>query len=491
MTEQAGLFIQGAWCDGEEASLESINPVNGVVVWAGHCASSEQVKSAYESARHAQADWAAKSLEDRITIIKRFADLIEQNQTQLAETISKETGKPFWETQTEVNAMKGKVAISIQAQTERAGQQQKNNLMLNHHAHGVMAVFGPYNFPGHLPNGHIVPALLAGNTIIFKPSEETPLTAIQTVELWQKAGLPEGVLNLVQGKRSVGEALCQQPIDGLLFTGSSQTGKLLHKQFGGRPEVMLALEMGGNNALIVDAQVNLQTAAQTVVRSAFLSAGQRCTCTRRLILIESPQTDDLIHEIVNLSQRLIVGDPFDEPAPFMGPVIHRAAADAMLKAQNLLQTLGSKALLSMQKLDDYGCLLSPAILDVTGVKDIPDEEWFGPLLQIHRVKDMDAALNLANQTQYGLAAGLISDVNENVEQFKQRIRAGVVSINAPTAGASGVLPFGGVGASGNHRPSAYYAADYCAWPQALTSGLPTNEQTEFSATGIQKENTHP
>lgn len=486
MMNQLGLYIGGQWLQGQGSELNSLNPINGDVVWKGITATAAQVSDAYSSAREAQGDWADLDLSERISIAEKFAELLEENQEQLARTMSEETGKPFWETKTEVTAMKGKVAISVKAQAERAGNSRNNNLSLNHNAHGVMAVFGPYNFPGHLPNGHIVPALLAGNTVLFKPSEETPLTAIKTAELWEKAGLPKGVLNLVQGKREVGEAICQQPIDGLLFTGSSQTGKLLHKQFGGRPEVLMALEMGGNNALIVDENVNIETAAQVAVRGAFLSAGQRCTCTRRLIVIESSQTDDSLKAITELSERLIVGKPFDEPAPFMGPVINTSAAKNILNAQAMLLELGGQELLKSKPLDSYGCLLSPAIIDLTGVNDVPDEEWFGPLLQVYRVKDLDEAIQLANQTQYGLAAGLVSDDETHIQKFKRKIRAGVVSVNAPTAGASSALPFGGIGASGNHRASAYYAADYCAWPQAITSGLPTSEQNEFSTTGIRE-----
>ncbi|MEG1215068.1 MAG: aldehyde dehydrogenase family protein, partial [Leclercia sp.] len=147
---------------------------------------------------------------------------------------------------------------------------------LRHRPHGVLAVFGPYNFPGHLPNGHIVPALIAGNTVVFKPSELTPWTAEETVKLWQAAGLPDGVLNLVQGGRSTGEALAQSSeIDGLLFTGSANTGYHLHQQLAGAPEKILALEMGGNNALIIDEITDIDAVVNLTIQSAFVSAGQR------------------------------------------------------------------------------------------------------------------------------------------------------------------------------------------------------------------------
>ena len=486
MKKTPGILIHGEWLKGEGAALKSFNPADGSKVWKGNAASGKEVRAAVASARKAQPAWAMRPLAERVALIERFAEQLKDNAGDLADCISSETGKPRWEAATEVQAMINKAAISIRAQQERAGEQANGNQRLNHHAHGVMAVFGPYNFPGHLPNGHIIPALLAGNTVVFKPSEETPLTAIKTLEIWLNAGLPAGVINLVQGVRDVGEALCAEPIDGLLFTGSSNTGKLLHKQFGGRPEVILALEMGGNNPLIVDNNVDVSAAAQIIVRSAFLSAGQRCTCARRLILIESEQTKELLKAVKKLTDRLIIGHPSDSPEPFMGPVINPAAARRLLAAQADFEDDGAKVLREMRLLDDSGCLLSPGIVDVTDLKDVPDEEWFGPLLQICRVKSFDDAMSVANNTHFGLSAGLISDDEEHQQAFLQQIRAGVVTINHPTVGAASSAPFGGIGASGNHRPSAFYAADYCAWPQAGMTGAPTTEQTEFPQTGIRE-----
>ena len=485
MKKTPGILINGIWHSGEGASLKSFSPSDGSKVWKGNAASGKEVGAAVASARKAQPAWAQRPLAERVALIERFAEQLKDNAGDLASCISSETGKPRWEAATEVQAMVNKAAISIRAQQERSGEHITGGQRLSHHAHGVMAVFGPYNFPGHLPNGHIIPALLAGNTVVFKPSEETPLTAIKTLEIWLEAGLPEGVINLVQGKRDVGEALCAEPIDGLLFTGSSNTGKLLHQQFGGRPEVILALEMGGNNPLIVDDNIDVSAAAQIIVRSAFLSAGQRCTCARRLIITESEQTKPLLKAVKKLTDRLIVGYPTDTPEPFMGPVINPAAARRLLAAQTDFQDDGATVLREMRLLDD-GCLLSPGILDVTGLDNVPDEEWFGPMLQVYRVNSFAEAIELANNTRFGLSAGLISDDEEHQQAFLQQIRAGVVTINQPTVGAASSAPFGGIGASGNHRPSAFYATDYCAWPQAGMTGAATTEQTEFPQTGIRE-----
>jgi succinylglutamic semialdehyde dehydrogenase len=339
--------------------------------------------------------------------------------------------------------------------------------VLRHKPHGVVAVFGPYNFPGHLPNGHIVPALLAGNSVLFKPSELTPKVAELTVKCWIEAGLPAGVLNLLQGARETGIALAANPgIDGLFFTGSSRTGNHLHQQFAGRPDKILALEMGGNNPLVVDQVADLDAAVYTIIQSAFISAGQRCTCARRLLVPQGAWGDTLLARLVAVSSTIEVGAFDQQPAPFMGSVISLGAAKALMDAQEHLLANGAVALLEMTQPQAQAALLTPGILDVTAVADRPDEELFGPLLQVIRYADFEAAIAEANDTDYGLAAGLLSDSEARYQQFWLESRAGIVNWNKQLTGAASSAPFGGVGASGNHRASAYYAADYCAYPVA-------------------------
>ena len=396
---------------------------------------------------------------------------MEQNKQQLATVISRETSKPLWETLTEVQSMVAKVAISVRAYHERTGESltemADGAASLRHRPHGVLAVFGPYNFPGHLPNGHIVPALIAGNTVVFKPSELTPWTAEETVKLWQAAGLPDGVLNLVQGGRSTGEALAQSSeIDGLLFTGSANTGYHLHQQLAGAPEKILALEMGGNNALIIDEITDIDAVVNLTIQSAFVSAGQRCTCARRLIIKNGTEGDAFIQRLVEVTRDLVVGQWDAEPQPFMGGVISLNAAQQILQAQQRLIDLGATPLLSVTQPDANSSLLSAGILEVTGVSNVPDEEYFGPLSCIYRYDSFDEALKIANATRFGLSVGLVSPDRDLFERLLIEARAGIVNWNKPLTGASSAAPFGGVGASGNHRASAFYAADYCAWPMA-------------------------
>lgn len=468
---QGNLYINGTWSPAQGAAWNKLDPVSQEVIWQGADATAAQVEQACQSARAAFAAWARRPLAERIEVIHRFASLLEQNKQQLATIISRETSKPIWETLTEVQSMIAKVAISIRAYHERTGESitemADGAASLRHRPHGVLAVFGPYNFPGHLPNGHIVPALIAGNTIVFKPSELTPWTAEETVKLWHEAGLPAGVLNLVQGGRSTGEALAQShEIDGLLFTGSANTGYHLHKQLAGAPEKILALEMGGNNALIIDEITDIDAVVNLTIQSAFISAGQRCTCARRLIIKNGAAGDAFIQRLVEVSRNLQVGQWDAQPQPFMGGVISLQAAQQILQAQQRLVDLGAEVLLPVTQADPNSSLLSPGLLEVTKVNDVPDEEYFGPLSCIYRYDHFDDALRLANATRFGLSVGLISPDRELFERLLIEARAGIVNWNKPLTGASSAAPFGGVGASGNHRASAFYAADYCAWPMA-------------------------
>jgi succinylglutamic semialdehyde dehydrogenase len=463
-------YIGGAWLAGSGPLLATIDPSTGRQTWTSNESTAEDVDRAVKAARAAFEGWALTPLEQRIAICQRFRDLLKEHNEELAAIIAEEVGKPLWEARTEVTTMANKVDISVQSHAARTGETSAKvadgNAVLRHRPHGVFAVFGPYNFPGHLPNGHIVPALIAGNTLVFKPSEYAPRTAVRTVQLWEQAGLPQGVLNLVNGGRATGVALGQADVDGILFTGSSQTGVALHKQFGGQPGKMLALEMGGNNPLVVWDVQNVDAAVHHAVMSAFISAGQRCTCARRLIVQDSPQGQAFIDRLVEVAAKLAVGPSNADPQPFMGPVVSAAVAKRLVQAQEMMEAQGGKVLLRMRQLDPNAGFVTAGIVDVTDATGIPDEEWFGPLLQVIRVADFDRAIDVANATEYGLAAALLSPSEALWKRFAIKARAGVVNWNRPTTGAASSAPFGGVGKSGNHRPSAYYAADYCAYPVA-------------------------
>ena len=375
----------------------------------------------------------------------------------------------MWEARTEVGAVINKVEISIAAYAERTPQKKLeaalgNKVAVRHKPHGVLAVLGPFNFPAHLPNGHIVPALIAGNAVVFKPSEKTPATGAFLVKCFHEAGIPEGVVRLLLGGPAEGQALAAEPgIDGLLFTGSARAGAALHRQFADMPHKILALELGGNNPLVIWQPKDLAAAAAIAVQSAYLSAGQRCTAARRLI-VEDGSEGPLVEAITRLIDRIIVDHPFADPQPFMGPVIDAAAADFLQEQWLELMMKGGRPIRRLDRINGNKAFLTPALIDVTDVSERPDVELFGPVLQMVRVKDFDAAIDEANNTRFGLAASLVGGSPELYDKFWANARAGVINWNKPTNGAPSNAPFGGVGLSGNHRPSAYYAADYCAYP---------------------------
>jgi succinylglutamic semialdehyde dehydrogenase len=450
----------------------SIEPATGNEIWSGETGDAAAEVAA---ARAAFPDWAGHSTSYRFEALRRFANVVRKKDKEFATLISRETGKPFWETQTEVAAVINKVDISIDAYAERTPKRSieaamGNKVSVRHKPHGVLAVLGPYNFPAHLPNGHIVPALIAGNAVVFKPSEKTPATGEFLVQCYRDAGVPEGAIRILQGGPDEGRALAGQPdIDGLLFTGSARAGQALHKQFAETPQKILALELGGNNPLIVWNAKDIDAAAAIAVQSAYLSAGQRCTCARRLI-VEDGKEGPLLDAIASMIDRIIVDSPFADPQPFMGPVIDNDTAHRLQEQWMGLMMKGGKPIRRLDRPYDDRPYLTPALIDVTDARDIPDEEIFGPVLQVIRVRDFDAAIAAANGTRFGLAASLVGGTHEQYEQFWAHTKAGVINWNKPTNGAPSTAPFGGVGLSGNHRPSAFYAADYCAYPVTSVTG---------------------
>ena len=446
--------------------LHSYEPATGTLLWSGDVGDADAEVAA---ARSGWASWAALPLTVRIETLRRFGNVVRQRADAFADLLARETGKPLWEARTEVESVIAKVDISVTAYAERTSQRRLDapmgsRMALRHKPHGVLAVLGPYNFPAHLPNGHIVPALLAGNAVVFKPSEKTPAVGAFMVDCYRAAGVPDTCIRLLIGGPAEGKALADHDdIDGLLFTGSARTGLALNRAFAAKPEKILALEMGGNNPIIVWDTPDLHTAAVLVIQSAFTTAGQRCTAARRLI-VDARLYDALIDTINTMVGRLIVGSPHDDPAPFMGPVIDNEVADQLTESFLALLMRGGRPIRHLERVVEGKPFLVPAIIDVTASTDRPDLELFGPILQVIRTDDFDAAIAEANNTRYGLSASLISQTPALYDRFWSGVRAGIVNWNKPTNGASSSAPFGGVGWSGNHRPSAFYAADYCAYP---------------------------
>ena len=448
----------------------STEPATGAELWRGTVG---DVDATVDRARRAWPAWAAQPLANRIELVRRFANEVRKEQDAFAELIARETGKPLWESHTEVEAVIAKVEISIRAYAERTGQRKLDSALqgtaaLRHKPHGVMAVLGPYNFPAHLPNGHIVPALIAGNAVILKPSEKTPAVGEFLMKLFGRAGIDADLVQVLIGGPDEGKALVAHPdVDGVLFTGSAQAGIAINRKLAANPGKIVALEMGGNNPIVVWDTPKIGDAATLIVQSAFTTAGQRCTAARRLI-VKSDLYDSVLDEVTRLTNRIIIGAPFDEPAPFMGPVIDSAAADQLTESFLYLLSNGGKAICHMRRPMGELPFVTPGLIDTTAMAERPDVELFGPLLQVIRVDSFDEAIAEANNTRFGLSASLIGGTPQEYNRFWANIRAGIVNWNRPTNGASSAAPFGGIGLSGNHRPAAFYAADYCAYPVAST-----------------------
>jgi succinylglutamic semialdehyde dehydrogenase len=460
-------FIGGQWIHGQGQPFSSINPATGEPVFQTRNADSSEVAAGFQTAKAAFKEWAENSAEQRFQVARKFASIVDRRRQEFVTAISGETGKPLWESNQEADTVVKKVDLSISAYTQRTGYHEQQTgqarSVLSHAPHGIVTILGPFNFPAHLPNGHIVPALIAGNCAVFKPSESAPLTGALLADCWREAGLPAGCLSLLQGDRSTAGFILERPeVAGVFFTGSATTGVAIHQRFATRPDVILALEMGGNNPMVVLDTNDAAAAARIVAVSAFISAGQRCTCTRRLIVVG----EGILTDLLRVTETIHVGAPNDLPEPFLGPLINSPAANKVLNAQKELLANGAKTLVECRPAKNGIPFLKPGILDVTAVHNLPDEEVFGPLIQLIRVEDFDAAITEANRTRFGLAAGLIGGTEKDFEIFRRRVRAGIINWNRPTTGASSAAPFGGVGLSGNHRPSAFYAADYCAYPVA-------------------------
>ncbi len=478
-------LIGGVWSPINGADIVSNNPAHPArVVWSGASRSGD-VHAAVHAARAALPAWSRWPMERRADALRRFAELARASKDRVADLICEETGKAMWESQAEAGLISGKVDITLE-EGVRSGRHRVETFEFpmggakiarcHFRPHGVMAVVGPYNFPAHLPNGHIVPALLTGNTVVFKPSDKAPAVGQLLVELLDEAlrasDAPAGVVNLVQGKADTASALVNHDgIDGILFTGSWPVGRRIMEANLDRPGRIVALEMGGNNPAVVMPDADLYQGVVEVVRCAFNTTGQRCTSTRRLIVHEAV-ADRVIPAVVKAASSLVIGDPRSDEPVFMGPIISEEARAAVFAAERRFAERGGRVILESTAVPGLeGWYLTPSIVMVDRfAMDADDagcdEEVFGPMLRITVVKSLDEAIEQANATRYGLAASIFTADAAAQERFLAEARAGCININCGTAGASSKLPFGGLGFSGNHRPAGAFSLDYCAYPVA-------------------------
>jgi succinylglutamic semialdehyde dehydrogenase len=450
------------------ATLTSIEPATGVRLWQG-----EESDVEVEVARVAAAwpQWAAQAFTYRIEAIRRFANLVRGREAELADLIARETGKPVWDAKGEVVALLEAIEQSVSAYSNRTGQKRLDGSLgarqvLRHKPHGVMAVITPHCTPAYLPLSHIVPALIAGNGVLFKPSERVPATGLFLTALLHEAGVPQNVLRCVIGAGGAGQALVDHVgVAAILFTGSAHVGLAINRTLASRPDRIAALYMGGNNPMILWDTPDMQTAAALIIQSSFLSAGQICTAGRRLI-VKDGMADALIEALRETTGRLVIDEPHADPLPYMGPMIDMEMADGLTESFLYLMSNGGRPITHMRRPREGLPFVTPGIIDVTAMEKRIDIELFGPILQIVRVPDFEAAIKEANATRYGLSAALFGGSEEQYDRFWASSRAGLVHWNRPMTAALSGLPSGGVGLSGNQRAGGAYAADHCAYPVA-------------------------
>jgi succinylglutamic semialdehyde dehydrogenase len=476
-----GRFVSAA--DGVDGELRIVSPADLRDTTAIHAYRARSVDDAIDAARNAFPSWRRTARSEREACLRRYQARLLAHHASLTTVLAREVGKPLWEAKTEVDAMIAKVDLVLGEGARFTQDERIEGLPgeIRHRPLGVIAVIGPFNFPGHLPNGQFLPALLLGNTVVHKPSERTPSMASWLARCWDEAGAPPGVFNVVQGPGAFGATLASHPaVDGVMFTGSAEVGRRIVASQGARLDRLVALELGGKNASIVLDDCELERTARAITFSAFVTAGQRCTATSRLVVTRGV-ADALLSRVVELASNLRVGHPLSADA-FMGPVISAESRARVLETQATTRSAGFEPLVLGGPCDVpsvEGHYLRPSIHrapeGTTALPGYTDTELFGPDLAVHVVTDLEQALAVASDTRFGLSAAVFTANQGAFERAADELRVGVLHWNRPTTGASGRLPFGGVKDSGNHRPAGILAGTACAYPLGVLLPPGANE----------------
>ncbi len=455
------------------------------------------VDQAVAAAARAFRTWKKLPASERFVYLRKYRDALKNRERDITETISREVGKPLWESKTEFQAMLNKIDITIDESMKLIAPLKIDNVLpgvtgkSEYRPHGVMAVIGPFNFPGHLPNGHIVPALATGNTVVFKPSEKTPMTAQVMAEAMHEAGLPAGVFNLLQGERETSRRLCvHEGVNGILFTGSYEVGTRIKQDTLLQHWKLLALEMGGKNSTIVWEDADLDSAVYEVLTSAFLTTGQRCSATSRAIIHDS-LLERFLEKIHAAAKSFKIGHPFEDA--FMGPLIDSSSVDRFLKFQPIATRDGFEILMrgKVLELPYSGHYVTPAIAFMRNAdpkhskKSVYQQtELFAPNLAVQSATEIEQAIELANSTQYGLVTSVFTKNSGIYEKCSEDLECGLINWNRGTVGASSKLPFGGLKKSGNHQPTALTSVFYCAYPVASLECAPESPGLKTPLPGL-------
>jgi len=452
-------FIRGAWVESSSPkSVQNINPANTEeVLGVVRLSTRDEARSAVESAAEAFRGWRATPAPARGRIVAAFARLLEREKESLAALLTREEGKT-------VSEARGELQRAINVAEFCAGESRRMNgetipseLPSNfaytiRQPHGVVAIITPWNFPVAIPVWKLAPALVAGNTVVFKPATNTPATAVRLVELFAEAGIPAGVLNLILGSGSEAgdEIVSHRAVRAISFTGSNQVGLALYEQ-AARRGVRVQCEMGGKNPVVVLEDADLSLAVESTAQGAFGSTGQRCTATSRAVVVESV-ADEFVSRISERARTLRLGDGMS-PETEVGPVVDASQFKSVLSYMDVGREDGAELVAGGGPADGPGLrkgfFVRPTVFDrVTPDMRIAREEVFGPVLSVLRVKDFEEALMVANDSEFGLSSSIFTNDAARVFRFVDEIETGMTHVNSPTTGGEAHVPFGGIKSTG-------------------------------------------
>ncbi len=470
MTELYKNYINGEWVEGNSVTV-NINPSDTNDIIGNYTrATKAQTEEAITSAKNAFASWSRTTPQERYEILKKASDEILARKDELGRLLSREEGKTLPEGIGEATRA-GQIFAFFAGEALRLNGEMVPSIRpgvgieITREAVGVIGMITPWNFPIAIPAWKIAPALAYGNTIVFKPADLVPGCGWALVDILARAGLPKGVLNLVMGRGSeVGQTILDhKDVNAITFTGSVGTGrKVAEAAIRSMPMKKIQLEMGGKNPLIVLDDADLKIALESAVNGAFFSTGQRCTASSRLIV------SDGIHDafVAALTDRLkgLSVDNALKAGTHIGPVVDQNQLDQDLSYIGIGQKEGARLVWGGELLnrETPGFYLQPALFtEVSNTMRIAREEIFGPVGVIIRVKDYDEALSVANDTEFGLSAGICTTSLKYASHFKRNSEAGMVMVNLPTAGVDYHVPFGGrKGSSYGSREQGTYAKEF-------------------------------
>ncbi len=456
----------------------------------------KDVDKVIESANFGFKYWKRLSQQERNIYLKKYQDEVLKRKDEIAEAISYEMGKPLWESKTEVASVITKINVTIEDSLPRIQNKHFENIMPKTNGHiyfkplGPSLIIGPFNFPCHLANGQILSALVAGNSIIFKPSEKTCYSAQLLIECFKAAGFPEGVINLIQGDGEVARRLLKEKtIKGVFFTGSKEVGKKILDITHYDLSKLVSLELGGKNTTILHYDANFDHALQELLKSCFLTTGQRCTSTS-IVAIHRSIHEKFIDKFHDMAKKIIIDHPVEyTKEPFMGPLVDQAAVDAYLLFMGMAKREGIQEIMRGKHLEKAkkGYYVTPSIhLSEKWNNDshFLHSEIFGPNVTFIPYDTIDEAIKIANATEYGLAAAVFSKDPQIFQLCVEEIDSGLINFNRSTVGASAKLPFGGVKNSGNYRPAALTTVDACVYQMASLEVLSDEAEDIKSIIGL-------